>query len=209
MIGLRTHYTVGFGASCGQPGKASTTPSLRDVTCKFCIAILCETDLLPSASGYYIQDARATSDTILWWCPDFRGYTHNVDEAGVYSTEAARRLQRERHTDRAWPVDAVRQSTERRVSRHTLTEAVRTPYDQAPQTLCYQIRRFDGAMYLRRDGRTLESCWGRAGRVLTRDGVESLLRTGLPGVEPVDVDVISLSLTEVMVTAGDKFLEVP
>jgi hypothetical protein len=37
---------------------------------------------------YYVQDTRQmVGNCMLWWCPDRKGYTTQIDEAGLYTYE--------------------------------------------------------------------------------------------------------------------------
>src|SRR6185369_5534985 len=73
---------------------------------------------------FYIQDTTTyVGDFILWWRPDRKGYTTNLDEAGAYTEEAARAIERLRGTDRAWPVSAVQAGVTRAVDVEKLRKA--------------------------------------------------------------------------------------
>lgn len=56
---------------------------------------------------YYVQDARqVVGNCALWWCPQSKGYTCELREAGEYSGREVRSM---RDTDVPWPVAAVRE----------------------------------------------------------------------------------------------------
>lgn len=58
---------------------------------------------------YYIQDTRTIcGNCAMWWGKDSSGYTCNLDEAGVYDEEEARRIEKIRGTDRLVPVEIAR-----------------------------------------------------------------------------------------------------
>lgn len=58
---------------------------------------------------YYIQDTRQiVGNCALFWCPDGKGYTMQIEEAGLYSEREALAQERSRGTDRAWPEDLLR-----------------------------------------------------------------------------------------------------
>lgn len=65
---------------------------------------------------YLIQDTRQfCGNCIFWWAPDRAGYVCNVDEAGRYTEEEARRIEGIRGTDVAWPENLVLKYTVRHV----------------------------------------------------------------------------------------------
>jgi hypothetical protein len=52
---------------------------------------------------YFIQDTRIyVGNCVLWWGPDNRGYTTNINEAGRYTEERAMAQQRSRPSDKPW-----------------------------------------------------------------------------------------------------------
>lgn len=54
---------------------------------------------------FYVQDARSyVGNSVVWWCPDSRGYTINLDKAGKYTAKEVATM---RDTDVPWPVEAV------------------------------------------------------------------------------------------------------
>lgn len=70
-------------------------------------------NLLIEAAEYYIQDCRTyVGNCALWWGIDSKGYTCNLDEAGVYSGKEALH---KRGTDVPWPVDYIRSAAVRHV----------------------------------------------------------------------------------------------
>lgn len=55
---------------------------------------------------YYIQDSRQiVGNCVLWWRPDGKGYTCEINNAGIYKGLNCSKL---RLTDVPWPVDAVK-----------------------------------------------------------------------------------------------------
>ena len=71
------------------------------------------------AKLYYILNNRPSqrSELALWWCPDCRGYTHDIDKAGVYTEEEAAGLVRNRpHEDSAIEVSLVLAAARRHVT---------------------------------------------------------------------------------------------
>ena len=62
-----------------------------------------------SSKTYFIQDTRGyTGNSVVWWAKDAHGYTSNQDDAWEVSEEQARRIERNRDSDKAWPADIVR-----------------------------------------------------------------------------------------------------
>jgi hypothetical protein len=58
---------------------------------------------------YYIQDTRNyVGNCMLFWRKNHSGYTPNINEAGLYTEEQARRICRNRSTDIAWKEDYIR-----------------------------------------------------------------------------------------------------
>lgn len=54
---------------------------------------------------YYVQDKRQTvGNCVSWWARERRGYTTQIDEAGLYTIEEVRGM---RYTDIGWPQDVV------------------------------------------------------------------------------------------------------
>lgn len=58
-------------------------------------------------SGYYIRVMDHRVDYPLWWRAERCGYTCRLDDAGVYSEEESRAIQRIRGTDVAYRKDMV------------------------------------------------------------------------------------------------------
>lgn len=66
------------------------------------------------------------SELALWWGPDCRGYTQDVDKAGVYTEEEAMHLVRNRpHEDEAIEVSVVLGAARRYVHRDALVQLPR------------------------------------------------------------------------------------
>jgi hypothetical protein len=68
---------------------------------------------------YYILDVRSVVGNCgLWWCPDGKGYTCNLDQAGLYSLSDA---ERQRETD----VPVPRELAEKCAVRHVPLDRLR------------------------------------------------------------------------------------
>jgi hypothetical protein len=68
------------------------------------------------ADAYLIQDTRTyVGNCVLWWGPNWRGYTSNVNEAGRYTREQAMRQHASRFTDKPWREADVLQHAKPRV----------------------------------------------------------------------------------------------
>lgn len=62
-----------------------------------------------SKRTYFIQDTRSyTGNSVVWWAKDAHGYTSNLNDAWEVDEDEARRIERNRDTDKAWPADVVR-----------------------------------------------------------------------------------------------------
>ena len=72
---------------------------------------------------FYIEaeGGRGSSDqSMLWWRPNRRGYTYDLQQAGLYTEEEAREIEKIRETDRAWSEAEVSSYIEHRVERGVL-----------------------------------------------------------------------------------------
>ncbi len=68
---------------------------------------------------FYVLDARTVvGNCAMWWCPDGKGYTCNIDEAGLYT---AKDVERMRETD----IPVHRDVVERLIVRHVKIEHIR------------------------------------------------------------------------------------
>ena len=76
---------------------------------------------------FFIQDSRSSNDIVLWWKGDGHGYTTNLSEAGKFSEEEARRIERNRSTDKAVPCEVALDCSFIVVSKDRLRE--KTPND--------------------------------------------------------------------------------
>jgi hypothetical protein len=57
---------------------------------------------------YFIQDKRSyVGNSIVWWGKNRSGYTTNIDLAGQYTEEEAKRICQDRKTDIAYPVPYI------------------------------------------------------------------------------------------------------
>lgn len=57
---------------------------------------------------YCIQDTRQyVGNCVYWWRSTRSGYTCHIDEALIVGREEARRMHKERNTDKAWPVKKI------------------------------------------------------------------------------------------------------
>ena len=57
---------------------------------------------------YYIQDSRSClGSAMIWWAKSGNGHTTNIDKASQYNYEDAMKIQENRSTDLAWPVDYI------------------------------------------------------------------------------------------------------
>lgn len=75
---------------------------------------------------YYIQDTRQyVGNCILWWAHGDRGYTTEIEKAGIYSEEEALDRMRNRGTDKAWPKHGVDAHVVRHVRIEGLRDAVK------------------------------------------------------------------------------------
>ena len=57
---------------------------------------------------YYIQTAGYVGDAMLWWKPEGRGYTTEIDKAGKFTEEKMREIINNRlNVDFAWECDYI------------------------------------------------------------------------------------------------------
>lgn len=57
---------------------------------------------------YYIQDSRQiVGNCVLWWKPESKGYTTQIDETGLYTKDEADHIAKGRGTDKPWPKSIV------------------------------------------------------------------------------------------------------
>jgi len=53
---------------------------------------------------YYVQDTRTyVGNSVMWWCPDGKGYTTHIDLAGKYKADE----RSWRDTDKLWAVEEI------------------------------------------------------------------------------------------------------
>ena len=78
-------------------------------------------------SRYYIFVVNERKDLAIWWRPAGCGYTTNVDKAGLYSEEEARKIERIRGTDVAIPEEVVNALTVRTVAREDVIRDYEKP----------------------------------------------------------------------------------
>jgi len=58
---------------------------------------------------YYLQDSRGNvGENLMFWAPAGAGYTSNIDNAALFSEEAAFTQHESRHCDVPWPAEYVR-----------------------------------------------------------------------------------------------------
>lgn len=56
---------------------------------------------------YYIQTEGYVGNAMIWWRPEHRGYTPNINEAGKYSTDEAMKICENSDKSRAWPCEYI------------------------------------------------------------------------------------------------------
>jgi hypothetical protein len=89
-------------------------------------------------SNFYIQDTRQyVGNSVLWWRVNGAGYTTELEEAGEYPEDEARRIEANRSTDKAWPCEAVRACA----STHVRGERLREAVQELPTGAPYSVRR--------------------------------------------------------------------
>ncbi|HYX36787.1 MAG TPA: hypothetical protein VE954_27075 [Oligoflexus sp.] len=69
---------------------------------------------------FLIQCRESSGNYLLWWKADDKGYTFNVDEAGLYTAEEAGRICSLREIDVAWREDEVRKCAQSVVTLYDL-----------------------------------------------------------------------------------------
>lgn len=85
--------------------------------------------LRPHAEYYVLDTSCIVGDCALWWRPRGRGYTTNLDEAGIYTGAEVAKLHRA--TDVPFPYAVVQQRAIRHVDRDKLWRDAKEsmPYD--------------------------------------------------------------------------------
>jgi hypothetical protein len=72
---------------------------------------------------FYIQCiSNYAYDYILWWKPDSKGYTHDLNKAGLYTAEEAQSICAMRGEEVAWPEDVIKKHIEASVSIEVLRQ---------------------------------------------------------------------------------------
>ncbi|HYX38056.1 MAG TPA: hypothetical protein VE954_33560 [Oligoflexus sp.] len=71
-------------------------------------------------SRFLIQCKESSGDYVLWWKADEKGYTFNLDAAGLYTAEEAGRICNLREIDVAWREDEVRKCAQSVVTLYDL-----------------------------------------------------------------------------------------
>jgi len=72
---------------------------------------------------YYVEDSRRpVGNCMLWWRPEGKGYTTQIEEAGLYSAEQVKQM---RSSDVGWPEPFVRKHLVGHVRRDRLKQADR------------------------------------------------------------------------------------
>ncbi|MDQ3231149.1 MAG: hypothetical protein M3Q07_04950 [Pseudobdellovibrionaceae bacterium] len=69
---------------------------------------------------FLIQCKESSGDYVLWWKADDKGYTFNLDAAGLYTAEEAGRICSLREIDVAWRDDEVRKCAQSVVTLYDL-----------------------------------------------------------------------------------------
>ena len=70
---------------------------------------------------YYIQDARQfVGNAMLWWAIEAKGYTCDIENAGVFSGEEA---MKHRLSDVPWPVDLINKNVKKIVDYQSISGA--------------------------------------------------------------------------------------
>ena len=73
---------------------------------------------------YYVQDTRQmVGNCVLWWCPEGKGYTTQLDQAGLYTKDQILSM---RSTDIGWPKKYVERYVVRHVRHDNLLQEVET-----------------------------------------------------------------------------------
>lgn len=92
--------------NCGPMSDDPRSPAERQLLCDDC---------MPDSSLCYVQDSRSyVGNCPLWWRPEGKGYTTNLDEAGRYTFDEAMRMHEIRSTDIPWfcrEIDPLRRAT--------------------------------------------------------------------------------------------------
>jgi len=77
---------------------------------------------------YYIQDSRSyTGNCVVWWGKLQRGYTSDLDKAGLYTESEAREICK-RETDKAYPKEYIEGKTQRTVDHQYIDWKMRVDF---------------------------------------------------------------------------------
>lgn len=72
---------------------------------------------------FYLWSTKHTGDVCWWWAPNSKGYTRNLDAAGIYDEAEVRGLERSSEGEiRAVPVDVAKECALRMVRRETMRD---------------------------------------------------------------------------------------
>ena len=65
---------------------------------------------------YYIQNSLAyVGNDLLWWAKEDRGYTTDLDRAGLYTEKQAKEIHRDRSSDVPWLATYIDSNCQRTV----------------------------------------------------------------------------------------------
>jgi hypothetical protein len=120
---------------------------------------------------YYIQDKRQyVGNCLLWWGKDRRGYTCDIDRAGVYTREEAFGQNSSRETDIPWPKEYIDKRLSRMADaqRLDIKDALGKDHDKLYKPVyevpsvekCYHCGKFISLNYIKNNGYTCPHCDG-------------------------------------------------
>lgn len=78
---------------------------------------------------YYIQDSRGyVGNCLSFWRPEGKGYTTNINDAGLFTKEEAERICKNRDSDIAWREDYIKSHTQLTVDSQYIDRAFKVMF---------------------------------------------------------------------------------
>lgn len=79
---------------------------------------------------YYIQDTRTyVGNGVMWWRPEGKGYTSDLNEAWKVPADKAKTMHRHRKTDVPWPCEEIDKQSQRHFDMQNLRMITEAPIE--------------------------------------------------------------------------------